>query len=305
MNKIMLLALLLTAGMSFTACGSDDNTTKPADTGTPSADDLVVDEMSVFQERVITVDDAGNLKGVNVGTVIDEGEPTVFCTVADGIDDAKAKFMELVEDFKDVRISGNNITVVLKDGDGKEQGRVLFNEGSGDEIAEMTYEGFTLPGFTMLKYMSRLPASNATSRWALYQILTVPSMNEGNPRGVCIREYSPGTNGMIICPTAYESGYQDWRANTCVETLKAMGRQVAALGVDKVKARLDQAGIYSDLNKYYWSNTTKFYFFDKGHWKVRLSDGDDSYVSSWEVALSKNNANNCYTYYFDKDGHCW
>ena len=110
---------------------------------------------------------------------------------------------------------------------------------------------------------------------------------------------------MIICPTSYESGYQDWRSNTCLETMKKMAGQVKSLGVDKVSARLKQASLYSDLTKYYWSNTTKFYFFDKGHWKVRLSDGDDKYVSSWEVALSNNNANNAYTYYFDGNGKCW
>lgn len=139
----------------------------------------------------------------------------------------------------------------------------------------------------------------------LWEVVTVPRSAEDNPRGVCIREYSPGTPGMIICPTSYESGYQNWRANSSVPTLKQMAAQVQQVGVEKVSKCLEQAGLYSDLTKYYWSNYTKWYGLDTGHWKVRLSDGDDIYVSAWQVALSPNNANNCYTYWFDENGNCW
>lgn len=303
MKKILLMTLLTAAAISFTACSKDDDNSNG--TNTPSAENLVVNEMYVFQGRVITVDDLGNLKGVNVGTAFDDEQPTVFSTKVTDITDAKNKFMELVGDFKHVSATGNDITVSLKDGDGNEQGKVFFREGSGDEVAAMTYEGFEVPGITKLKYMLRLPESNATSRWKVWEVMTVPSSSEGNPRGLCIREYSPGTNGMIICPTSYESGYQSWRANSSLYTLRNMATQIQKLGVQKVSERLKQAGLYSDLTKFYWSNTTENYWFDKGHWKVRLSDGADEYISSWEVGLNKNNANNCYTYWFDEKGNCW
>ena len=215
-------------------------------------------------------------------------------------------FMGLIDGFTDISTAGDDITVVLHDAEGKEQGKVYFKKSDVAEVATMTYEGFTLPGITKLRYLDKWPSLGATlSPYKLFDIVTVPSDREGRPRGICIREWSNGTMGMIICPTSYESGYQDWRANTCKETLKAMAAQVKKVGVDKVSARLNQAGLFSDLNRYYWSDTTKFYFFDKGHWKVRLSDGDDIYVSSWEVALAVNNANNVYTYYFNSKGECW
>lgn len=305
MKKILFFALLLTAGMTFTACGSDDDDNTNTNNGNQQTAELAVDEMNVFLERVVTLDEGGNLMGVNVGTLLNESEPTVYYAQVYDMNEAKASFMELVEDFQNISTSGNNITVSLKGSDGKELGKVLFKEGSGDEIANMTLEGFTIKDFTTLKYMAKLPASNASSRYKLFEVVTVPSSKEGNPRGICIREYKSGTNGMIICPMDYECGYQDWRTNTCKDTMKKMGEQVKAIGVDKVKERLEKAGLYSDLTKYYWSSTTKFYLFDKGHWKVRLSDGDDDYVSSWEVGLGANKAYNCYTYYFNEKGKCW
>lgn len=303
MKKFLFLVMMLTTGMCFTACSSDDddNNDQQQQTGA----DIPLPDLEVFTMRVITVDELGNLRGVNVGEAIDLVSPTVFSVLVEDLAEAKAKFLELVEDFKDVSTSGNNITVTLRDADGKEQGKVYFKEGTGNEVATMTYEGFTLQGISMLKYVNVWPASNAESRYKLLQVMTVPSDREGNPRGICIREYKSGTNGMIICPTSYESGYQDWRSNTSKSSMQQFGKQVKEIGVSTVSDRLKKANMYSDLNKYYWSNTTKFYFFDKGHWKVRLSDGSDKYVSSWEVALPNNNANNAYCYWFDANGKCW
>ena len=303
MKKVLFFAMMLTAGMCFTACSSDDddNNNQQQQTG----ENIGFTDLEVFTQRLISVDDLGQLKGVNVGTALNTVTPTIFSVQVEDIADAKAKFNELVEGFKDVSTSGNNITVTLKDKDGKQQGKVYFKEASGDPVATMTYEGFSLQGITELNYLVKWPASNAVSRYKKFQIVTVPSDKEGNPRGICIREYSSSEPGMIICPTSYESGYEDWRSNSCLETMKKMGEQVKAIGESEVRSRLSAAGIYSDLSQYYWSNTTKFYMFDVGHWKVRLNDGDDIYVSSWEVALPKNKAYNAYTYWFDANGNCW
>ena len=301
MKKTILFAWIFLSGMCFIACSSDD------DNNQPPVEERVHD-LDVFTDRLITVDDEGKLEGVNIGEELNkQAAPGVYSVKVENLAEAKAMFMGLIDGFTDISTSGDDITVVLYDAEGKEQGKVYFKKSSGAELATMTYEGFTVQGITTLRYLDQWPVvlNAPTSRYKLYDIVTVPSDREGNPRGVCIREYSNGTNGMIICPTSYECGYQDWRSNTCLETMKKMAGQVKSLGVDKVSARLKQASLYSDLTKYYWSNTTKFYFFDKGHWKVRLSDGDDIYVSSWEVALAVNNANNVYTYYFNSKGECW
>ncbi len=304
MKKILFFVLMLTAAMNFTACNKDDdqegnNNQQKMGKDTPPA------ELEVFTERVITVDSTGALKGVNVGTALNELTPTIYSVQVENLAEAKEMFNELVKNFRNIVVTGNNITVTLTDSDGKEQGKVFFKEGTDIEIATMTFEGFTLQGISELKYVSHWPSSNAESRWRLLQVMSVPSSSEGNPRGICIREYKNGVNGMIICPTSYSSGYQDWRANICRESMKQMAEQVKKVGVSKVSEQLKKSGIYSELNKYYWSNTTRFYFVDKGHWKVRLSDGDDIYVSSWEVALPVNNAYNAYCYWFNEKGEVW
>ncbi len=302
MKKTFLFASMLLSAMCFMACSNDDD-----NNNSQIPEEERVHDLDIFTDRLITVDDEGNLEGVNIGEELNsQAAPGVFSVKVENFEEAKSMFMELVDGFTDISTSGDDITVVLHDAEGKEQGKVYFKKTDAGQVATMTYEGFTLPGITQLRYLDKWPMLGATpSPYKLFDIVTVPSDREGRPRGICIREWSNGTMGMIICPTSYESGYQDWRANTCKETLKAMAGQVKKVGVDKVSARLKQAGLFSDLNRYYWSNTTKFYFFDKGHWKVRLSDGDDKYVSSWEVALAINNANNAYTYYFNSSGQCW
>ena len=300
MKKTILFAWIFLSGMCFIACSNDDD-----NNGSPVEER--VHDLDIFTDRLITVDDEGKLEGVNIGEELNkQAAPGVYSVKVENLAEAKAMFMGLIDGFTDISTAGDDITVVLHDAEGKEQGKVYFKKSDVAEVATMTYEGFTLPGITKLRYSDKWPSLGATlSPYKLFDIVTVPSDREGRPRGICIREWSNGTMGMIICPTSYESGYQDWRANTCKETLKAMAAQVKKVGVDKVSARLNQAGLFSDLNRYYWSDTTKFYFFDKGHWKVRLSDGDDIYVSSWEVALAVNNANNVYTYYFNSKGECW
>ena len=306
MKKILFLAMMLTAGLCFTACSSDDDDNSNNNNNQhPSAEEVVENELDVFTDRVISVDELGNLKGVNVGMALNDVTPTVYSVEVSDINNAKAKFMELVEGFKNISTYGNDITVTLMNAEGKEQGKVYFNEGSGDEVANMTFDGFTLKGITELKYVTKWPGTNSSSRYRLFEVMRVPSDREGNPTGICIREYSGGTNGMIICPTSYECGYQDWRTNSCKETMINMGKQVKAIGESTVRERLSKAGVYSDLSKYYWCSTMKFIFFDKFHYKVRLNDGDDIMVSSWEVALPINNANNAYCYFFDANGNCW
>lgn len=300
MKNTLLFACMLLSGMCFiSSCSEDEG---PG----PSVAERVHD-LDVFTDRLVTVDDGGNLKGVNIGEELNsQADPGVYSVKVENLEEAKSMFMELVDGFTDISAAGDDITVTLYDAEENEQGKVYFKKSDGAEVATMTYEGFTLPGIIKLRYLDNWPGLTAVqSPYKLLDIVTVPSDKEGRPRGICIREWSNGTMGMIICPTSYESGYQDWRANTCKETLKSMAQQVKKVGVDKVSARLQQAGLYSKLDRYYWSNTTKFYFFDKGHWKVRLSDGDDIYVSSWEVALSVNNANNAYTYYFNSSAQCW
>lgn len=296
---------MLITGLCFMACNNDDDKVKgdgPADTEEPVFSDVLV-----LTDRLVTFDEAGEVAGINYGTELNHNAaPGIYSIQADDIEAAKAIFMDIVEGFTNITTSGDDIAVTLYDSDSTPEGKVLFNKGDGSIVATMTFDGFEIPGVSELRFLKKFPTLNAqSSPWRLYDIVTVPSEREGRPRGICIREYKNGQNGMIICPTSYECGYQNWRTNSCLETMKNMAKQVKALGVDNVKARLQQAGLYSDLTRYYWSDTMKFYFFDMGHWKVRLSDGDDIYVSSWEVGLSVNNANNAYTYYFDGNGRCW
>ncbi len=305
MKKVLFFVLMLTAAMNFTACSKDDDQDSTNNQQQKMGKDIPAAELEVFTDRVITVDSTGALKGVNVGAALNELTPTIFSVQVEDLADAQEKFNGLVKDFRNIVTTGNNITVTLTDSEGKEQGKVFFKEGTGNEVANMTFEGFKLQGISELKYVVQWPGSNAESRYKLLQVMTVPSVEDGNPRGICIREYKNGSNGMIICPTSYSCGYEDWRANTCRESMVQMGEQVKNVGVAKVSEQLQKAGMFSKLDNYFWSNTTKFYFFDKGHWKVRLSDGDYSYVSSWEVGLSKNNAYNAYCYWFNEKGEVW
>ena len=299
MKKSLLFASALITGMCFMACTVEDNPSSP------SKQEYGLNDLEVFTEQLISVDDLGQLKGVNIGMALSTVTPTIFSVKVNDLNDAKSMFMGLVEGCKDVRTSGDEITVILRDHDLNEQGKVFFKKGDGDAVATMSYEGFTLPGITELRFLTNWPVNSGGSRWKLYAVMTVPSSSEGNPRGLCIREYSEGTNGMIICPMDYRSGYEDWRVNTSKTTLHKMSDQIQKLGVDNVKNALKNANLFCYLNNWFWTTTTKFIGVDKTHYKIRLSNGEVEAVTSWEVALHANSAYNIYTYYFDENGNCW
>ena len=84
-----------------------------------------------------------------------------------------------------------------------------------------------------------------------------------------------------------------------------MSKQIRELGVDNVKNALKNANLFYYLNNWFWTTTTKFIGVDKTHYKIRLSNGEEEAVTSWEVALKANSAYNIYTYYFDENGECW
>ena len=72
-----------------------------------------------------------------------------------------------------------------------------------------------------------------------------------------------------------------------------------------MKKALNNANLFCYLDNWFWTSTTQFIGVDKVHYKIRLSNGEEEKVSSWEVALSANSAYNIYTYYFDENGSCW
>ena len=120
MKKILFLAMMLTAGLCFTACSSDDDDNSNNNNNQhPSAEEVVENELDVFTDRVISVDELGNLKGVNVGMALNDVTPTVYSVEVSDINNAKAMFMELVEGFKNISTYGNDITVTLLDAEGK------------------------------------------------------------------------------------------------------------------------------------------------------------------------------------------
>ena len=98
MKKTLLFAWMVLSGMCFIACSSDDDNNN----NEPPVEERVHD-LDVFTDRLITVDDLGNLEGVNIGQALNSNvAPEVYSVQVKDLEEAKAMFMELVDGFADI-----------------------------------------------------------------------------------------------------------------------------------------------------------------------------------------------------------
>jgi len=304
--SMLIIAIALSFGVS---CSSDDND-NPGGGGT-AVDTTKIDEKATFLDRVVTLDSAGNLLGVNIGASIDPTDATVYSTAATDLAAAKEQFLALVADFKDVKAEGNNIVVQMTSDDSipQYQGTINFTASNYDtQVAEITFKDFNVPGMSKFTYIkdSAWP-DNASSPYTLWQVVNVPILRYNYPQGLVIREYSNGNNGMILCTLNSKTQHEARLSNASKNTMLFFQKTIQLIGVDKVKNRLNQAGMFSDLSEYFWTTTDerKYYEEFQKWYRMRLDNGITNFCLEKDINLSNDNAYNCYCFYFNSQGLCW
>ena len=199
---LWLMAMVVAATFTFTACSDDDDDKAPERLETTAYDDL-----DYFQRAIVDVDSLGNFQCRQYGVPLYDNDTTHLYIGVESIEAAEKIFRYwLAPDIEAVAAADNSITANLTDEDGKAQGTIFFRPGTAGTVAEVTASPETrLLHFSQVTFLlnSAWPFNNAASKWHVGDVVHNVHLDAdvekhlqnggGVPRDwVCIRE-SGGT----------------------------------------------------------------------------------------------------------------
>lgn len=263
-------------------------------------------DVTLLQERLFRVDSTGTIvsERPNIGTALYEATPTTYYVGVSSVEEAKAEFLSFI-DPQIVRTEEEDIiTLTIRNADEETVTTVSFEAFSSPQdgiLAEVVFpEILQLPGLSKLVFMDvRRWPTNGSSPYRLWKAVKVPDSNNANPTGLCVREWSPGTNGIILAPTTKWAGRGDMVANTCGGTMGVMHDYLANLNRwDDIDNMLKALNL-NTLNNEFWENDKVNHGFWVNRYTYNMRTGKESRHTSG------GNGYNFLAYYFDESGNCW
>lgn len=128
-------AFLLSVG--FAACSDKDDNNNSEKDPSQSEEVFSYDDLRVFQNSIIEVDENGNAVAHFVGEVLYEDDPLHLYVGVDSYEEAEAMFRQWIA--PDVKLAATApLTAQLTDYEGKAQGTVTFTKGESGHVAEVT-----------------------------------------------------------------------------------------------------------------------------------------------------------------------
>ena len=311
-TRTLFFALLAILLVSFIACSDDDDNKNKVEPTNERNDDLSRFSASLMRE---VFDDNGEVveRIPTVGQALYTATPTEYYICVEDLAEAKKSFMELVDDGIERVEVADNITLNLKDTKGLPQGNVYFSalaENENGHLAQVTFDPEnTFPEVTKIIYVQSaswpVKGFQATSPFKFLKVANVKDGYHGNPRGICIREWTVKGHGIIIIPLKQEAGYYNFESNCKDKTLHSIAKYIKDNKIaDQVDAALKSIDL-GKLDEYYWSYNK----YEHGLWNniytVNLKTNDSIRHTEWGVGTSLNKGKNFLGYYFDSSGKCW
>lgn len=262
------------------------------------------DDLKTVTQSFFKLDSTGAIIGKPaIGEARNAETPSVYYACATTIKEAKTEFLVFIADEIELEESGNDVTIVLRDSTKAIQGKIFFKEvadHANGHLAEVTFsDEIQFPNFTKVIYTEDNSWGSSQSRYKYMSVVRVQDGAHGNPTGLCIREYSPGTNGIIIVPMTSKANRKEAVWNCWQGTLKTYSEVCRNIGVDAVNAKLKSMDL-NDLDHRYWANMKDHGAWEERYW-VNLQTG-----SSGSYATGNTDKNfNFLGYWFDETGHCW
>ena len=294
-------ALAITAA-SLTACSSDDDDNNKNDQNgqnVPESEAVTsYDDLSFFQNAIISIDSVGNFKSRHYGEILWRNDTTHLYIGVETLADAESLFREWVAPNGNVTKTGNDLTYLLTDYDGNMQGSIFFKaSASAGALAEVTPSSPSL-----LKHFSKVTFLQNSS-WPYnstegkYRLGDIRELNvDHNVSGythvtynfVCIREKGNGVNAMFVAISPDSYVPKTWTPSDLLYNVAAVPGEDKALSISKILRKdwnffascFDAAG-RGKLNRgeLYWLNKKRTYLFKTCQWCIDLSKGD---VDQWD-----------------------
>ena len=120
---LWLMAMVVAATFTFTACSDDDKAPERLET-------TAYDDLDYFQRAIVDVDSLGNFQCRQYGVPLYDNDTTHLYIGVESIEAAEKIFRYwLAPDIEAVAAADNSITANLTDEDGKAQGTIFFRPG--------------------------------------------------------------------------------------------------------------------------------------------------------------------------------
>ena len=299
-----LAALAITAA-SLTACSSDDdNDNKNDQNGQNVPESQAVtayDDLDYFQNAIVSIDSVGNFLSRNYGEILFRNDTTHLYIGVETLANAETIFREWVAPNGNVAKTGNDLTYLLTDAEGRTQGSILFKASTAaGTVAEVTPSSPTL-----LKHFSKVTflqnsawPYNGDSSDEVYKLgdtrrLTVDHRASGHTQDVytfvCIREKGNGMKAMYFAISPDEYVPKTWTPSDLLYNVAAVPAESKAKTVATLlQARWDFfANVLNNIpgggklnrNEQYWIDKKKTYAVYTNQYAINLSNGE---IEGWD-----------------------
>ena len=294
------LAALAIAATGFTACSSDDDDNNGQNV--PESEVITdYDDLNYFQNAIVSIDSEGNFLSRNYGEALYDNDTTHLYIGVETLAQAEDIFREWVTPKGNVAKTGNDLTYLLTDAEGKPQGTIFFKASASSGIlAEVTPSSPSL-----LKHFSQVTflqnnswPYNGDSSDEVYKLgdtrrLTVDHHVKNHTQDVytfvCIREKSNGVKAMYFAISPDEYVPKTWTPNDLLYGVAAVPSEAKA----KTVAELLQknwdffANILNNIegsgklnrNEQYWIDKKITYAVYTNQYAINLSNGQ---IEGWD-----------------------
>ena len=300
-NTVAALAIAATA---FTACSSDDddnnNNAQNGQNVPVSQAVTAYDDLNYFQNAIVSIDSVGNFLSRNYGEALYDNDTTHLYIGVETLAQAESIFREWVAPNGNVAKTGNELTYLLTDVQGRAEGTIFFKASTAaGTLAEVTPSSPSL-----LKHFSKVTflqnsawPYNGDSSDEVYRLgdtrrLTVDHRVSDHKQDVytfvCIREKGNGVKAMYfaISPDLYVP--KTWTPKDLLYDVAAVPGEAKALTVATLLQKnwdfyaniLNNIG-NGKLNRgeFYWIDKKITYAVYTNQYAINLSNGQ---IDGWD-----------------------
>lgn len=295
------LAALAIAATGFTACSSDDDNNNNNGQNAPESQVVTAyDDLNYFQNAIVSIDSVGNFISRNYGEALYDNDTTHLYIGVETLAQAEEIFREWVAPNGNVAKTGNELTYLLTDAQGRAQGTIFFTAASSaGAVAEVTPSSpELLKHFSKVTFLlnSAWPYNDSSDE--VYHLgdrrrLTVDFHVADHTQDVftfvCIREKSNGVKAMYlaISPNLYVPKTwtpSDLLYDTAAVPGEAKAKTVATLlqknwNFFAVALNSIDGGGRLEWGEQYWIDKKITYAVYTNQYAINLSNGN---IEGWD-----------------------
>ncbi len=285
--KFKSILLCMLAVSAFTACSNDDEEPIAPDNNHEPVVVTAFDGLEYLTRSIVEVDAQGNFLSHIYGTPLDAADPTVVSIGVENVEEAKEVFKGWFSSDTYVMDATDYLVAQLKDEEGKAQGEVTFQAGTGAGVlATVTFSGgASVPGISRIEFIpNSMWPTNDVSPYYPGDICEFPTAYDGNKNYICVREATSTAKGIFVylSHTRGEWGEEGIKPFAYPGNAQ-MVSEILQKNWNYWVSEFKRAGQTLDY-EYYWVDKFDYYAFVEYAYTCQMSSG---YVTKHELIWVK------------------